>query len=705
MGASTSWKRGALLTAVSGATIAAGLALRGALTSPSWGTATLAFAAILAGADVAARAYRLARAHQVSIELLVTLATAGALAIGSVWEAAAVTFLFQLGAVMEAWTFTRTRRAVTALVALAPHTARVVRDGREVVTPALNVPVGALLRVRPGERIPVDARVVSGRSAVDESMLTGESRPIPKEQADAVFAGTVNGGGLLEVRAERVGPETTLARIVRRIEQAQEAKPAVQRLLDRMAHWYTPLVVLMAAAVGTATGRVETALTLLVIACPGALVLATPVAAMAGIGRGAHSGVLIKGGDQLERLASLRVLAVDKTGTLSEGRPSLSGVEVTPGVDVPKPASVPQERETAAWTPAAHLLWWAASAERSANHPLARTIVEAGGRLATLATPTDSADFPGLGTLALVDGRSLAVGNERLLERLRLSVPASLAPAAAQASEQGQSLAFVAIDSVVVGLLALADRVREGAREAVSAWRAVGLRPVMLTGDAPGAAAAIASQAGIREVHAQLSPEDKLAHVRRLQLAGQVVGMVGDGVNDGPAIAAADVGIAMGVSGTDVALETAGVALMRDDLNLVADATMLARATVRIIRQNVALALITVLALLAGALSGRLTMATGMLVHEASVLFVILNGTRLFIRRPLRVPLPSGAQAYADLEDPHSPGHATRGGRSTSARQAWRPGVGVPTTEPRQARNDSLGDGACRKRCRRRVCV
>lgn len=651
MGPSASWERRARLTAASGAAVAAGVALRAALPSSWWGTALLAVAAVLAGADVAGRAARLARARQVGIELLVTLAAGGALAIGSVWEAAAVTFLFQLGGVLEAWTLTRTRRAVSALVALAPDTARVVRDGCEEVTPAARVPVGALVRVRAGERVPVDARVAGGRSAVDESLLTGESLPVPKEPGDAVFAGTVNGGGLLEVRSERAGSGTTLARIVRRIERAQEAKPAVQRLLDRMARWYAPLVVVLAAAVGLVTARIEVALTLLVIACPGALVLATPVAAMAGIGRAARRGILIKGGDHLERLASMSVLAVDKTGTLSEGRPSLARVEVKPGVHVPEPFSGAAANDPAgAWTPEDRLLWWAASAERQSNHPLAQAIVAAGRRVATLAAPVDGAELPGLGTRALVGDRSVAVGNERFLEQLGLSVPALLAAAAERLRVQGTSLAFVAIDRSVVGLLGLADRLRDGARDAVSAWRAAGLQPVMLTGDALTAATAIASQAGVGEVHARLSPEDKLAHVRRLQRAGHVVGMLGDGINDGPALAAADVGIAMGVSGADVALETAGLALMRDDLSLVADAALLARATVRIIRQNVVLALVTVVGLLAGALTGRLTMAAGMLVHEASVLLVVLNGMRLLAPRPRPAPPREAAQAAADRE-------------------------------------------------------
>ncbi|HKI57806.1 MAG TPA: cation-translocating P-type ATPase [Trueperaceae bacterium] len=615
-----------------------GVGLRGALPSSWWGTALLAAAAILAGADIAARAYRLARARQASIELLVTLAAAGALIIGSVWEAAAVTFLFQLGGVLEAWTLTRTRRAVSALVALAPDTARVVRGGGEEVTPAARVPVGALVRVRAGERIPVDARVASGRSTVDESMLTGESLPVLKERGDVVLAGTVNGGGLLEVRAERAGSATTLARIVRRIEHAQEAKPPVQRLLDRMARWYTPVVVVMAAAVGLVTGRIETALTLLVIACPGALVLATPVAAMAGIGRAARRGILIKGGDHLERLASLSVLAVDKTGTLSEGRPSLARIALTPHVAVPEPVlAVSPHSGPTRWSPEDRLLWWAASAERHANHPLARAIAEAGGRVAALGEATEQEDIAGLGTHAWVEGHRLAIGNEGLLGQLGVAVPPSLAPVAERARAQGQSLAFVVIDGTVGGLLALADRVRDGAREAVATWNAVGLRPVMLTGDAPAAAVATATRLGIDEVHARLSPEGKLARIRSLQGAGHGVGMLGDGVNDGPALAAADVGIAMGAGGTDVALETAGLVLMRDDLTLVAEATLLARATVRVVRQNVALALATVLGLLAGALSGRLTMAAGMLVHEASVLLVVLNGMRL-LAHPLARP-------------------------------------------------------------------
>ena len=617
-----------------GAAIALGSLLGGVAGWRGGAMASFALATVLGGSGIAVQAYRLARARQLGIEALVSLAAIGALAIGSTWEAAVVTFLFQLGSVLETWSLGRTRRAVSALIALNPDTARVVRNGSETVVPTSEVEVGARVRVRPGERIPADGRIEDGASGVDESMLTGEGMPVEKVPGSAVYAGTLNGAGQLELVASGVGGATRLAHIVRRIEEAQEHKPAVQRVVDRMARWYTPTVVILAAAVWLIVGRLEPALTLLVIACPGALVLATPVAVTAAIGAAARRGFLVKGGVHLERLASLSVLAVDKTGTLSEGRARVTGAFVAAGADVPPlPPGANGGRSAGEITEADRLLWWAASAERGSNHPFARAIADAGRYVALLADVSQGRDIAGAGSRAMVAGRAVAIGNETLLASLGIRPPAALERNAAEARRQGHSVGFVTIEGDAVGLIVLADRTRPGVREAVVAWRRVGLRPIVLTGDTAASAADVASRIGISEVHAELTPERKLDIVRALQADGEVVGMLGDGINDGPALAAADVGIAMGAGGTDLAMETADIALMHGDLALIAYGVAAARATLRVVRQNVAVALATVSILLAGAATGQFGMATAMLVHEASVLLVVVNGARLLVFR------------------------------------------------------------------------
>ncbi len=601
-------RRGAVLL-TSGVLIALGLAVTHLAGAGAIGRTALAAAAVVAGADVLRRALAGLRRRDVTIELLVSVAVIGALTIGEVWEAAAVTFLFTLGAYLEARALTKTRASLSTLLALLPDEATVLRDGVRVQVAPDDVVLGETVLVTPGGRIPVDGVIEDGAAAVDESSVTGEPLPVDRGPGDTVRTGTLSHGPL-RVRATGVGADTTLARIVRRVEEAQEAKAPVQRFIERFARVYTPSILVLAIAVFAFTGDVRLALTLLVISCPGALVIATPVAIVAGIGRAARSGVLLKGGEVLERAAQLSAVVFDKTGTLTTGRPELTDV-VSLGVAT--------EEE---------VLHLAASAEVGSEHPLARPILAAAPR--ALSLPERFESVRGLGVRAVVEGRDVVVGSVAMLHAAGVAPSSAALHAVAALEGAGRSAVLVAADGHVIGVLGLRDMLRDSAAPAIAALRHAGVRRVvMLTGDTARSAAPIAREAGVDEVHAEALPETKLALIETLQREGEVVAMVGDGVNDAPALAAADVGIAMGAAGTRIALETAPVALLRDDLMSLVQGLRIARATRRVIAQNVAIALATVAGLLAGVLAGEVHMALGMLVHQGSVLLVVANALRL----------------------------------------------------------------------------
>lgn len=582
--------------------------------SPSAGDALMVVAAAVAGAPVAVRAVRALRARTVGIDVLVTVAASGGVAIGEHWEAAAVTLLFAVGHALEDATLARTRSALTALVAVAPRVAVVLRDGEPVEVPATDVRAGEVVLVRNGATVPVDGAVVAGAGAVDEATITGEALPVEKGPGERVFAGTLSRGGVLQVRVTGVGADTTLARIIRRVEEAQDAAAPTQAFMERFSAWYTPAIIALAVVAGVATGDVALALTLLVIGCPGALVISIPVAVVAGIGRGARSGVLVKGGRFLETSARVSAVALDKTGTLTRGRPVLTDVVVL-----------------ADGVTSDDVLGLAARAEVGSEHPLGRPVVEA-ARAAGLPVdvPESVTPVPGRGVRAVVAGRRVVVGSVALLVGDGVGSTDRLREEVARLEASGRTPLAVAVDGRPVGVLAVEDEVRAGAREAVAALRSGGVRTVVvLTGDAGPVARRVAAEVGIDDVRAGLLPEDKLAAVAELRARGHVVAMVGDGVNDAPALATADVGVAMGAAGSAVAVESADIALMGEDLRALPDALRLARRTVRTMRQNVAVALGTVGLLLAGVLAGGVTMSLGMLVHEASVLVVVVNAMRL----------------------------------------------------------------------------
>jgi len=499
--------------------------------------------------------------------------------VGVYFEAAAVIVsLILLGQVLELRARSRTGAAIRALLDLAPATARRVRpDGREEEVPLARVQVGDRLRVRPGEKVPVDGTVIEGRSNVDESMVTGEPVPVRKEAGDPVIGATLNGTGSLVMVAERVGAETLLAQIVEMVARAQRSRAPIQRLADRVSAWFVPAVIVVAAGtfvVWSLAGpeprlawAILNAVAVLIIACPCALGLATPMSILVAAGKGATSGVLFRDAEAIETLRAVDTLVVDKTGTLTEGRPRLVAVETARGFD---------EDE---------LLRAVAAVERSSEHPLAEAIVR--GAEERGVAPADAASFEsitGKGVTGTVEGRAVAAGNRALLEE----AGADAGPLAARAEAlraEGQTVIFAAIDGRAAGLLGIADPIKEGAPEAIADLHREGLRIVMLTGDEAATAWAVAAKLGIDEVVAGVLPEEKAARVQALQAAGAVVAMAGDGINDAPALARADVGIAMG-TGTDVAMESAGVTLVKGDLRGIVRARRLSARTMRNIRQN-----------------------------------------------------------------------------------------------------------------------
>ncbi|HEY0439626.1 MAG TPA: heavy metal translocating P-type ATPase, partial [Xanthobacteraceae bacterium] len=493
------------------------------------------------------------------------------------FEAAAViTVLVLLGQVLELRARDSTGGAIRALLDLAPKTATILRnDGSEEEVRLDTVVPGDRLRVRPGEKIPVDGTVLEGRSAVDESMVTGESMPVTKEPGAKVIGGTVNQSGALIIRAEKVGRDTMLAHIVQLVAEAQRSRAPIQRLADQVSGWFVPAVLLAAvlAFAAWATFGPEprlsygllAAVSVLIIACPCALGLATPMSIMVAVGRGAQAGVLIKNAEALERMEKVTTLVVDKTGTLTEGKPAVTKIVTAGGFSE------------------AEVLRLAASVERASEHPLARAIVAAAAARDIAPADVQAFDAPaGKGVIGTVEGRRVVLGNAAFLQAQGVAVN-TLAAAADALRESGATAIFVAVDGRAAAVIAIADPIKPSTPQALAALRAAGLRVVMLTGDNRRTAQAVARQLGIAQVEAEVLPDQKSAVVRRLQGEGQVVAMAGDGVNDAPALAAADVGIAMG-SGTDVAIESADVTLLGGDLNGIVRARRLSQATMRNIR-------------------------------------------------------------------------------------------------------------------------
>lgn len=625
-------RRGRLvLTASSGLLWLASLAAE-QLAGQRTAAAVLAVAAIVAGGwYIIPRGVRAATNRALDMNFLMSVAAIGAVLIGSYEEGASAMFLFGVAQLLETFSMDRARRAVKALMELAPAEATVLRDGGEVRIPVDQVVVSETVVVRPGEKIPVDGVVLSGRSGVDQAPITGESMPVDKEPGAEVFAGSLNGEGALEVRSSKPAADTTLARIIHAVDEAQATHAPAQAFVDRFARVYTPAVVALALLVllvppllgwGTWGTWIYRALALLVVACPCALVISTPVTIVSALAGAARRGILIKGGVHLEAAGRARVVALDKTGTLTEGRPEVVEVAAIGDGD------------------ADEVLTLAAAAEARSQHPLARALLRHAEERGLAARPSaDLQAITGKGVRARVGNRTVYVGNEQFFAefgrldgvlRTRLAAQSAAGRTAVLVGEAVADDAPVKI----LGLIAIADRVRLEASEALRTLRGAGIRRiVMLTGDNEGTARAAAASlggpgVGVDEFRADLLPADKAAAVTALRAEHGPVLFVGDGVNDAPALAAADVGVAMGAGGSDVAIETADVALMTDDLERLGTLIRIARKAEGIIRMNIALALLTKLAFVMLAVGGYATLWMAVAADMGTSLLVVLNGMR-----------------------------------------------------------------------------
>ena len=620
------------LVAVSGILTGVGLILGWLHAGPGWfEMLAFALATLAGGLLVFPAAWKSLLKGKLDMNVLMTVAVAGAWIIGEHGEAAAVVFLFSLSEMLESWAATRARRAVQALLELSPPTAIVIAaDGTERETEVAAVAIGAEIRIKSGSRIPLDGEVVAGNSSVDQAPITGESVPVDKAPGDPVFAGTVNQEGSLTVRVTKASGDSTLARIIQLVGEAEEQKPPTQRWVDRFAAIYTPAVFIAAILVavippllmGQAWNPwIYRALVLLVIACPCALVIATPVSIVSGLTALARRGVLVKGGVYLEAVGKLRALAVDKTGTITQGLPKVVGIT-----------------EVASHSKG-EILRRAAAINCHSEHPLATAIVtEAQIRKVAYVPATDYVSITGQGAQASVDGHPHFIGNHRMAHEAGVCTP-DVEVLLASIEAQGQSLAILGhfphgdCKGEILGIIAIADTLRPEVVEALRKIHAAGVQKIiMLSGDNQRTASAIAKQAGIDEAIGDLMPEQKVEHVKKLVAQYTHVGMIGDGVNDAPALAVANVGFAMGAIGSDTAIETADIALMKDDLTKVAETIITGRRVLRIIRFNVTFALVIKAVFLVLAFLGIAGLWLAILADTGATLLVILNSLRLLTR-------------------------------------------------------------------------
>jgi Zn2+/Cd2+-exporting ATPase len=609
------------LTVGSGAALTAGLAAT-ALDMPLAAALCFVAGALVGGIYPARRAVSALRTRTVDINALMVIAVAGALALGEWLEASSVVFLFALAQWLEARTLERARQAIRALVDLTPREAIVTRGGREQRLSIDSIAVGDVVIVRPGDKVPLDGTIVTGHSDVNEAPMTGESLPVDKGPGDDAYAGTINGRGSLELEVTRIGPDTRLARIIHLVEAAQSRRAPVQSFVDRFARIYTPAVIALAvlvAAVPPLSFGADPAtwlyrsLVLLVISCPCALVISTPVSIVSALSAAARNGVLIKGGAHLERLAAVRAVAFDKTGTLTRGEPAVADV-----IAVGSASSL-------------DVLRFAAAAETRSEHHIARAI-GAQARQAGIDVPNAGGfmSVPGMGVEAHVGGRAVLVGNQGLMQ----SRGVAAIPGDGSMRRDGHTIVFVAVDGVLLGAIAIADPVRETASETLDLLRSHGIRHVaMLTGDHPESARVVAEALSLDEHHSGLLPQHKHDRVLAMREAHGAILMVGDGVNDAPALAAADVGIAMGAAGSDAALETADIALMSDELLKIPYALRLARATLFNVKTNVIVSLVLKAVFLIMAVTGSATLWMAVLADTGASVIVVANALRLLRAR------------------------------------------------------------------------
>ena len=576
---------------------------------PAW------VAILLCGVPILLEAlHGLITAFDIKADVLVSIALVASVIIGEDFAAGEVAFIMQLGALLEELTVARARAGIEKLVKLTPRTARVLHDGQADILPAEQVRVGDLVRVLPGETIPVDGVIVSGQTSVNQAIMTGESMPVDKSAGDNVASGTVNQFGSIDLRAGKVGEDSSIQRMIRLVQTADAGKAKIVGLADRWATWIVVIALSAAVLTWLFTGQIIRAVTILVVFCPCALVLATPTAIMAAIGNATHHGFLVREGDALERLASVRRVAFDKTGTLTLGAPRVAAVHTL----------CPELDEAALFT-------LVASAEQLSEHPLGKAIVtswrENGAGLLPAADQFQM--LPGRGVQAVVEGRTILAGNRAMLAEQGIPLPQAAARAADASLEEGCTVIYIACDNRAVGLLALSDTVRPEAHAALAEVQALGVEPVLLTGDNEKAARHLARQLGINSWHAGCLPQDKLRYMDDSLAEGQPVAMIGDGINDAPALKRAQVGIAMGGIGSDIAVEAADIALINDDLRELPHLVALSRRMMFVIRCNLTFSMALNFLAITLAITGLLNPVVGALVHNAGSVFVILHSAFL----------------------------------------------------------------------------
>lgn len=568
-------------------------------------------ASILGVAPIAIQAYQALKVKVVSIDVLVTIAVIGAFLIKNYEESAIVTFLFLFGSFLEQRTLNKTRSAIKELTELAPESAWKMMDSGEFEEIDVDdVDEGDILLVKTGAKVPVDGTVITGEGYINEASITGESVPVTKKMDSKVFAGTILENGTIQIRADRVGEDTTFGKIIELVEEAQDSKSEAERFIDRFSKYYTPAVLVLAFVVGLFTRNVELAIIILVLGCPGALVIGVPVSNVAGIGNGARNGVLLKGSEVINDFSRVDTILFDKTGTLTVGNPEVAESVYYGG-----------DKE--------EVLGYLASVERESDHPLAKAVLKDIGDVVIY--PVEETEVvKGGGIVAKVNGRRVAVGNIALMDQENVSLSQKAREDAKKFEGNGNSLVLTAVDGELKVMMGIRDKIRPGVKKDLQRLRKLGVKNlVVLSGDNQGTVDLVARELGLTEAYGHMLPEGKSEYLKKLQEEGKIVAFVGDGVNDSPSLALADIGIAMG-GGTDVAIETSDVVLMNSDFSRLPHALGLTKATSRNMIQNILIAIGVVLVLLASVFfSDWMNMSIGMLVHELSILVVIFNGMRL----------------------------------------------------------------------------
>lgn len=572
---------------------------------------SLIIASILGIAPIAIQAYQALKVKVISIDVLVTIAVAGAVLIKNYEESAIVTFLFLFGAYLEQRTLNKTRSAIKELTDMAPETAlKKMEDGEFEEVDIFDVDEGDILLVRTGASIPVDGTVQTGEGHINEASITGESIPVSKMTGSEVFAGTFLENGTIQIQADRIGEDTTFGRIIELVEDAQDSKSAAERFIDKFSKYYTPAVLVLGIVIWIFTQNIKLAITALVLGCPGALVIGVPVSNVSGIGNGARNGVLLKGSEVINDFSKVDTMIFDKTGTLTIGNPEVAE-QKTYGENIDE------------------ALRYLASVEHESDHPLAKAVLNNIGEVEYAVVETTEV-VKGKGLIARVNGHRIAVGNLALMEREKIILSREARQDLAQFEKNGNSLVLTSVDGELKVLMGIRDQIRPSMKENLQHLRKLGVKNlVVLSGDNQGTVDLVSSELGLTEAHGHMLPEDKSAYIEKLQAEGQIVAFVGDGINDSPSLAIADIGIAMG-SGTDVAIETSDVVLMNSDFKHLAHALGLTKSISRNMKQNIVIAIGVVIILLTGLLfSDWMNMSIGMLAHEASIFVVILNGMRL----------------------------------------------------------------------------